>query len=167
MSYKYASVIGAITIGSTLFRKSINKKSDCSAKKNDNSAFVFIKPHANTTSAQNLVKNSLLSKGINISQEGEISGEKIDQDMLIDQHYYAIASKATLLKPEKMPVSPQKFQEAFGLSWESVLQSGQAYNALDACAYLGNKNFEDIYFYMQYKFHLSKNIKRFGFKWAG
>ena len=52
--------------------------------------------------------------------------------MLIDQHYYAIASKATLLKPAEMPVPAAKFEEAFGLSWKKALSDGVVYNALDA-----------------------------------
>jgi hypothetical protein len=58
-----------------------------------NSAFVFIKPHANTASTVALVKKTFGARGIRILSEGEITGEKIDADMLIDQHYYAIASK--------------------------------------------------------------------------
>ena len=34
-------------------------------------------------------------------------------DMLIDKHYYAIASKATLLKPDKLPV-PE-------VTWEDIV----------------------------------------------
>ena len=77
---------------STAVNKKENKTS-CSSSTNDNSAFVFIKPHANTKNTQDFVKKTLLAKGIAISKEGEITGETIDKDMLIDQHYYAIASK--------------------------------------------------------------------------
>lgn len=59
------------------------------------------------------------------------------QGKLIDQHYYAIASKATLLKPNQLPVPADKFEKAFGLSWESALASGKVFNALDACKKLG------------------------------
>ena len=86
---------------------------------------------------QDFVAKGLLAKGITISQEGEITGEKIDKDMLIDQHYYAIASKATLVKPDKMPVDPKKFEAHFKVKWEEALKSGCVYNALDACTYLG------------------------------
>ena len=57
--------------------------------------------------------------------------------MLVDQHYYAIASKATLVKPAEMPVPADKFQAAFGLSWQDALKAGSVYNALDACKVLG------------------------------
>jgi nucleoside diphosphate kinase len=102
-----------------------------------NSAFVFIKPHANTTPTQKLVQSTFEKKGINIVTQGELTAEQIDKGMLIDQHYYAIASKATLLKPQQMPVPADKFQKEFGLSWEDALNQGLVFNALDACAFLG------------------------------
>jgi len=74
---------------------------DCKAENEHqarNSAFVFLKPHANTPAAQKIVKANFAKRGIHIQKEGELTAEKIDEDMLIDQHYYAIASKATLLK---------------------------------------------------------------------
>ena len=42
-----------------------------------------------------LVKTTLEAKGITIKKEGSIEAEEIDKKMLIDQHYYAIAVKAT------------------------------------------------------------------------
>ena len=54
-----------------------------------NSAFVFIKPHANTPKTQALVKDTLIRAGITILSESEISGETIDKEKLIDKHYFA------------------------------------------------------------------------------
>ena len=109
----------------------------CDGGSNTNSAFVFIKPHANTPAAQKMVSGELKRRGVKIIKEGELSGEQIDADMLIDQHYYAIASKATLLKPETLPVPKQKFKDSFGLEWEDALNQGLVFNAIDACKYLG------------------------------
>ena len=67
-----------------------------------NSAFVFVKPHANTLATQALVRDKLLGAGISILSEHEIAGSVIDEKKLIDQHYYAIASKATILTPMEM-----------------------------------------------------------------
>ena len=61
-----------------------------------NCAFVFIKPHAVTDKAKDLVKETLAAKEIEIKKEGSIEAEDIDKKMLIDKHYYAIAAKATL-----------------------------------------------------------------------
>jgi hypothetical protein len=52
---------------------------------------------------------------------------------LIDQHYYAIASKATILPAKDIPVPADKFQAEFGESWDTVLKENRASNALDAC----------------------------------
>jgi hypothetical protein len=113
------------------------RKEEAHCEGGKNSAFVFIKPHANTTSTQKLVKSNFAAKGIKVLSEGELSGEKIDKDMLIDQHYYAIASKATLLKPNQLPVPAEKFKATFGLDWEDALKQGKVFNALDACKHLG------------------------------
>jgi len=102
-----------------------------------NSAFVFIKPHANNAETQKVVADTLTAKGITIVREGEFTGEEIDRDMLIDQHYYAIASKATILKPSQIPVPEKKFEDSFGLTWADAQETGRAFNALEACKLLG------------------------------
>lgn len=69
-----------------------------------NSAFVFIKPHAVTDKVKELVESQLQAKGLTILSQGSISSEDIDAKKLIDQHYYAIASKATILKPNQLNI---------------------------------------------------------------
>eukprot|EP01061_Rhynchopus_euleeides_P035613 TRINITY_DN5_c0_g1_i3.p2 TRINITY_DN5_c0_g1~~TRINITY_DN5_c0_g1_i3.p2 ORF type:complete len:308 (+),score=126.17 TRINITY_DN5_c0_g1_i3:85-1008(+) len=101
-----------------------------------NHAFVFIKPHANTPKVRELVEQSFAAKGINVTGEGEITGEEIDQNQYIDQHYYAIASKATILKPNELNVPADKFKAKFGLEWKDALSQGVVYNAMDACKQL-------------------------------
>ena len=51
----------------------------CSSNNEKNSAFVFIKPHANTTATQNLVKATFEKKGIKVLSEGELTAEQIDK----------------------------------------------------------------------------------------
>merc|ERR1719440_1002549 len=101
-----------------------------------NSAFVFIKPHAVTDKVKALAKSGLEAKGIKILAEGSLSGKTIDEKKLIDQHYYAIASKATILKPHELNVPADKFQEQFGLEWTDALEQDKVYNALDGRAKL-------------------------------
>lgn len=98
-----------------------------------NSAFVFVKPHANTEKVRDLVTKKLESKGVNILSEMNIGGEEIDRKGLIDQHYYSIASKATILSAENIPVPRELFEQTFGEEWEKVLEEDRASNALDAC----------------------------------
>lgn len=58
---------------------------------------------------------------VDCAQEGELTGEEIDEDKLIDQHYYSIASKATILKPNQLNVPEDKFEKTFGISWKEAL----------------------------------------------
>ena len=50
-----------------------------------------------------MVREKLIAAGIEILSETDISGKTIDEKKLIDQHYYAIASKATILSADKIP----------------------------------------------------------------
>ena len=101
------------------------------------SAFVFIKPHANTETVQQAVRGKFAEVGVTITGDGEITGEVIDDKKLIDQHYYAIASKATLLKPVELNVPTDKFKSEFGEDWETVLAENRAFNAIDCAEALG------------------------------
>ena len=65
-------------------------KDTCDSSELLNSAFVFVKPHANTPKVQDLVRAKLQEKGVSILSESDISGDVIDKKKLIDQHYYAI-----------------------------------------------------------------------------
>lgn len=102
-----------------------------------NTAFVFIKPHAVTNAVVDLVQGTFKEKGFSIVSSGSITGEEIDKKMLIDQHYYSIASKATLLTPDQLNVPEEKFSQKFGLEWKDALAQGVVYNAKDACDVLG------------------------------
>lgn len=104
-----------------------------------NQAFVFVKPHAATDKVAAVVKKGLEGKGIKVLSEGDISSKEIDEKKLIDQHYYAIASKATILKPDQLNVPADKFKKAFGKDWAQQLKDGKVFNALDACQQLGVK----------------------------
>jgi nucleoside diphosphate kinase len=98
-----------------------------------NSGLLFIKPDANTKTTQTLVHDALVERGIKILSETEIPGKEIDEKKLIDQHYYAIASKATFVSPKDLPVPADQFQETFGEPWDKVLSENRAANAKEAC----------------------------------
>lgn len=98
-----------------------------------NSAFVFIKPHAVTDKVKELVKETFDARGITIKKEGAKEAEEIDKNQLVDKHYYSIASKATLLTPDKLNIPKEKFKEKFGVDWEEALKDGKCLNAKDAC----------------------------------
>merc|ERR1719215_184275 len=102
-----------------------------------NAAFVFVKPHAVTPAVNDMVREGLKAKGLKILKEGDLTSEVIDKKKLIDQHYYAIASKATILKPKELNVPKDKFKEQFKLEWDDALAKGVVFNAMDACTELG------------------------------
>lgn len=112
-----------------------------------NQAFIFIKPHAAGCDKVKEVVTSILKdscKSMKVSEPMDISAEKIAKDQLIDKHYYAIASKATILKPNQLNVPADKFKAQFGVEWAQVLKDGLAYNALDAAKKLGNLNAQQM-----------------------
>lgn len=94
-----------------------------------NSAFVFIKPHAVNDKVKELVEKELKANNVTILKSGSISAKEIDEGSLIDQHYYAIASKAVLLEPKNLPVPADKFKGKFGVEWSKALENGQVFNA--------------------------------------
>lgn len=102
-----------------------------------NCAFVFIKPHANTATAQKTVKETLEGAKLKVVKEGLITGKEIDDKQLIDNHYYAIASKATILKPAELNVPKKMFTEKFKEDWDTQLAAGKILNAKDACTFFG------------------------------
>jgi len=102
-----------------------------------NIAFCFLKPAAVTDKMKEMCKDVFDKKGLKIVKEGSIAASDIDKKQLIDKHYYAIASKATLVTPDKLNVPADKFKEQFGLEWDDVLKDGKALNAKDGCEKLG------------------------------
>ncbi len=67
-------------------------------KFSSNHAFLFIKPHANNLLVRSLVKALLRDHGLSVLDEGEIDAAAILSRKLIDNHYHAIADKASLSK---------------------------------------------------------------------
>jgi len=103
-------------------------------------AFVFIKPHAVTDATKKVVKSKFSDVNLNVYGEGELKAEAIEKDKLIDNHYYAIACKASLTKPADLNPPANKiaeFENKFGISWQQALQKGIVYNAVDGCKKLG------------------------------
>lgn len=63
----------------------LNEEYDVTAAYNQNHAFVFIKPHANTPATQALVSSQLVAQGIEIHDEGELTAAHIEDNKLIDK----------------------------------------------------------------------------------
>jgi hypothetical protein len=102
-------------------------------------AFVFIKPHAVTEPAKKMVAAKFAEAGITVYKEGSLDAGIIEKNKLIDNHYYAIANKASLSKPAELnpPAAKQEdFEKKFGISWKAALAKGIVFNAVDGCARL-------------------------------
>jgi nucleoside diphosphate kinase len=105
-----------------------------------NSAFVFVKPHAVNAKVIALVRTKLEAAGIAVVGDGDLDAATIESKLLIDNHYYAIANKASLTKPKDLnpPAKGQaEFLEKFGISWQDALAAGSVFNAVDGCKSLG------------------------------
>lgn len=105
-----------------------------------NQAFIFVKPHAVNDKVVQLTRDGLAKQGIKVVAEGKLEAKEIEQKKLIDTHYGAIASKASLLKPKQLSPSDKakaEFAKKWGLSWEDALKQGKVYNAVDGCSALG------------------------------
>jgi hypothetical protein len=86
------------------------------------------------------VEEKFRASGIRITGKGEMTAEQIDQNMYIDTHYGAIASKAVTLQPKELNVPDKgkhEFEQLFGESWDSAVAAGKVYNAKDAATKLG------------------------------
>jgi len=137
-SYATMAGVGAVGIGFLSNRVAETSVAPCSApQERPNCACVFIKPQAVTEATKALVSKGLEAKGMKVLSEGTLTAKQIDEGMLIDNHYYAIASKATLLKPDQLNVPPEKFKKQFGIGWKDALAKGVVFNAADACEQLG------------------------------
>ena len=139
LTVSLVALTAAVAVSYKLGKLSFCSSGKCSKSDEEllNSAFVFVKPHANTEATQKMVREKLIEAGITILSESDVEGTTIDEKKLIDQHYYAIASKATILPPEEIPVPADKFESSFGESWEKVLSEKRAVNALQACERFG------------------------------
>jgi len=112
-------------------------KTELAIKVGMQSAFVFVKPHANTDAVNSLVKGKFEAMGIKILKDGVIDGKTIDSEKHIDNHYYSIASKATLTEPKDLNIPVEKFKEFFEEDWSTVLEEGRAFTAVDLQKKLG------------------------------
>ena len=68
-----------------------------------------------------------------IVMEGFIEAEVTDGKETIDQHYYAVASGATIPKPVDLNGPEDKFHDQFGMPCYDALASGKVCNAMDGC----------------------------------
>ena len=89
-----------------------------------NRAFVFVKPHAAASArVVHFVRESLLEHGIEVRDEGRLTGAEIEENNIVDRHYAAIAEFAVLRDPEDLSLKEaarERFAAAFGLAREDA-----------------------------------------------
>lgn len=108
--------------------------------RNKNSAFLFIKPHANVPKVVELVENRLRKAKIGIVQQGEVRSLDLQGGKIIDRHYGSLAMRALKTKPLHLAVLDEGrkgFEEVFKLSWREALERDLVVNAKEAERRLG------------------------------
>ena len=120
------------------------KKTDAAVdriKKLKNSALVFLKPEVTGCGDEakarvlDLVRGKFEASGLAVTEEGQVSGEVVARQGLIDTHYGAIATKAVKTFTHQLELTLQQrneFQLQFGLTWYDSIKSKQLVNAQQA-----------------------------------
>ena len=105
-----------------------------------NSAFVFIKPHANTTQVRMMVGKLLLNKGFKVTKKGMFTSVELKDGSLFDKQFMSIAKKALVLRPANLVLTSSNsatFLNKYGEYWHDALRRGVICNAVEACERFG------------------------------
>lgn len=114
-----------------------------------NTAFLFVKPNANTEETVILIRERILDE-INpfddedgtagIIAEYTIEADTIKQDDIIDKQYKGLARYAKGIRgvqSAKSMISPTKFEKIFGEEFDKVVEEKRIYNAVEALSACG------------------------------
>ena len=113
----------------------MERKAKLAKKPTPQCAFVYILPNfVHSGGVRALIEAKFAEQGIRVLREGDLDAKEIDDQKLVDMHYYTVASKATLFRPDELQVPKDKFEDKFGESWDLALQEGRILNAIDLCA---------------------------------
>lgn len=107
----------------------------------NNSALIFIKPHAVNPTAVAFIESFLKERSVRLLRTGELSSEEIDKQGIIDRHYFAIAKASVVIQPGELAVSREgrdAFYSAFGINFDDAADSGKLVNSAEAMLRLGN-----------------------------
>lgn len=79
-----------------------------------NSAFVFLKPHADTEAVRSLLTETLKKHNITVVLEGSLDSADLSARQVVDLHYWSLARSATLTKAaDLLPPSVGNFSKKF------------------------------------------------------
>ena len=76
----------------------------------EQTAFVFIKPHAVLPSVEQLLAERLSASGFRVAASGTVSADEIAAGRLAERHYGALAQRAMTVTPAELPQPPPKAQ---------------------------------------------------------
>jgi hypothetical protein len=98
-------------------------------------AFVYIKPHANTPLTRQICTSFFKSKGVEVAEEGDVKGTDVDSEMMFDKQYFKFADYACgnahefKLRKENL----NEFRQKFGVDFDEVANDGLVLNCVEAC----------------------------------
>mmetsp|Transcript_57325 Transcript_57325/g.177946 ORF Transcript_57325/g.177946 Transcript_57325/m.177946 type:complete len:425 (+) Transcript_57325:77-1351(+) len=101
----------------------------------ENTALVFVKPHAGTTQVLELVQRLLQDRKVEVLRKGSIDAAEIDARGIIDSHYAAIAKVGMTRDIASLGLGAaeaERFAAGYGRQLEEVLAAGQVYSAVTA-----------------------------------
>jgi nucleoside diphosphate kinase len=97
-----------------------------------NRAFAFIKPHViNNAKVCEYIAQVWERHGIRVVDQGEISGEQIGEQGLIDKHYAVNATVGTTLDPSQLVLDDDAratFESLFGESWDAACTANRIFS---------------------------------------
>jgi nucleoside diphosphate kinase len=101
----------------------------------NNTALIFIKPHAVGEESTAFMLDFLKNKGIAFHADGSLTAEEIDSRGIVDRHYFAIATAAVTKTPDRLELGDEarkKFSDTFGAEWSRMLSDGKILNCAQA-----------------------------------
>ena len=85
-----------------------------------NTALVFVKPHAMNMAVISFVRIHLKNSGCKILSENTVQRDRIDNDGIIDAHYFSISKYAYEIEPKDLTIRSDKKEEFFVSSFARV-----------------------------------------------
>jgi nucleoside diphosphate kinase len=101
----------------------------------EETAFLFLKPHACNKSVVEHVTALLKKRGLRVLAQGKVSGAQMEKKYFVDRHFASLAKRAMITAPLKLSVTSvaaNAFHEKFDEHWHDALASKRVVNAVEA-----------------------------------
>jgi len=113
----------------------------------DNSALIFIKPHAFNEDVVDFVEDFFKKHHLHVKRKKELTSEQILENGIIDKHYFALATTGLLKKPSQVVFSPEaynSFQENYGEDLDVCIKKDRVFNSLDLQTKVGDLSCQEL-----------------------